>query len=504
MTACGPYGADDLAMSEVVLSEHHARPPQQAPRGPRLWCGGVESALLREDVSVEPRRTSPAPRAGGRHPRGRRAHARAWLDPAAGGRRVQLVDVRTEIEWRTSRIRGAVHAPLPRLERELPALGLDPAESVVCICLSGPSKHPRRARAPRGRLRRRSAARRRHARLVGGAAPHGQRGATMMRVPRGLLLGLLLLGAACGDAADGSGAGGSPSSSASGGSGGTSEPTSTGAGGVGGAIGPTCEVRRPRVPTPSATCSPPGTARADGTLVAIVRTHGHAVHRLQQRHVVLQVAIGGAVQRLVVNVEGVAVASTSAALVGPAFAEGWHLGAVLEYVDDLDLHSDAFAQVTVEGAEAFLCQHLVPGDPISVFAYAEDNPSSAHQIHSTRATPTARSSRTRRARRPRTWRFASATKPSERGQRRVPSPRCRPELLLFGSSYGPHSPPRCRPECCFSEVQRRIPPDAGPSWCCSRVRLRRRSGLPLGEPHLDVIGDPAASFHRDGVARIVA
>jgi rhodanese-related sulfurtransferase len=60
----------------------------------------------------------------------------AWLDPAAGGRRVQLVDVRTEIEWRTSRIRGAVHAPLPRLERELPALGLDPAESVVCICLS--------------------------------------------------------------------------------------------------------------------------------------------------------------------------------------------------------------------------------------------------------------------------------------------------------------------------------------------------------------------------------
>jgi rhodanese-related sulfurtransferase len=63
----------------------------------------------------------------------------AWLDapPTRGeARRVQLVDVRTELEWRTSRIPGALHAPLPRLERGLEALALDPAALVVCICLS--------------------------------------------------------------------------------------------------------------------------------------------------------------------------------------------------------------------------------------------------------------------------------------------------------------------------------------------------------------------------------
>lgn len=202
----------------------------------------------------------------------------------------------------------------------------------------------------------------------------------MKHVPRGLLLGLLLLGA-CGDAADGSGAGGSPSSSGGGGSGGTSEPTSTGAGGAGGAIGPSCEGTAAACADTFGDLFTAGNGRVDGTLVAIVRTTDTQCTAFNDDHVVLQVEIGGAVQRLAVNVVGVAVASTSAPLVGPPFAEGWHLGAVLEYVDDLDLHSDAFAQVTVEGAEAFLCQHLVPGDPISVFAYAEDNPSSAHQIH---------------------------------------------------------------------------------------------------------------------------
>ena len=49
---------------------------------------------------------------------------------------VQLVDVRTDLEWRTSRIRGAAHAPLSRLESDLASLGLDPTVPTVCICLS--------------------------------------------------------------------------------------------------------------------------------------------------------------------------------------------------------------------------------------------------------------------------------------------------------------------------------------------------------------------------------
>jgi hypothetical protein len=125
----------------------------------------------------------------------------------------------------------------------------------------------------------------------------------------------------------------------------------------------------------------PGNGRADGTLLAIVGTSDTQCTLHNDDHVVLQLTIDGVVQRLVVNVDGVAVAAKSAPRVGPAFEEGWHLDVVLEYVGDLDLHSDTFEQVTVEDAEAFLCDHLVPGQPVSVFAYAEDNPSSAHQIH---------------------------------------------------------------------------------------------------------------------------
>ncbi|MCU0936376.1 MAG: rhodanese-like domain-containing protein [Gammaproteobacteria bacterium] len=48
----------------------------------------------------------------------------------------QLLDVRTALEWRRSRIPGAVSVPITELRRRLPSLALDPARPVVAICLS--------------------------------------------------------------------------------------------------------------------------------------------------------------------------------------------------------------------------------------------------------------------------------------------------------------------------------------------------------------------------------
>lgn len=53
-----------------------------------------------------------------------------------GGRPPQIVDVRTRMEWRCSRIEGAINAPITSLRRALEDLGLDPDCPTVTICLS--------------------------------------------------------------------------------------------------------------------------------------------------------------------------------------------------------------------------------------------------------------------------------------------------------------------------------------------------------------------------------
>ncbi|MEZ4395102.1 MAG: rhodanese-like domain-containing protein [Polyangiales bacterium] len=47
-----------------------------------------------------------------------------------------VLDVRTETEWRAGHVRGALSAPITDFESALDALSLDPARSVVAICLS--------------------------------------------------------------------------------------------------------------------------------------------------------------------------------------------------------------------------------------------------------------------------------------------------------------------------------------------------------------------------------
>ncbi|WP_137896405.1 rhodanese-like domain-containing protein [Ramlibacter sp. 2FC] len=52
------------------------------------------------------------------------------------GNRVQIVDVRTGMEWRASHIPGAVSVPVTEFAGRLESLGLDKSRPVVAICLS--------------------------------------------------------------------------------------------------------------------------------------------------------------------------------------------------------------------------------------------------------------------------------------------------------------------------------------------------------------------------------
>jgi hypothetical protein len=124
-------------------------------------------------------------------------------------------------------------------------------------------------------------------------------------------------------------------------------------------------------------------ARADGTLVALVRPSDTQCALPNGTHVVLQLSMLGQVQRLVASVDGVAVTTHSAPLLGPPYAEGWHENVTLEYAPDLGVHSTDFTPVSLDEAVTFVCSHLQVGAPVSVFAYSDGTlPSSAHQIHS--------------------------------------------------------------------------------------------------------------------------
>ncbi len=122
--------------------------------------------------------------------------------------------------------------------------------------------------------------------------------------------------------------------------------------------------------------------RADGTLVALVRPVDQQCAMPNSTHVVLELSMQGQVQRLVVSVNGVAVDTASAALLGPAWAEGWHENVTLDYPSQLGVHSTDFKTVTLDEGVAFICEHMAIGAKVSVYAYADGSkPSSAHQVH---------------------------------------------------------------------------------------------------------------------------
>ena len=218
-------------------------------------------------------------------------------------------------------------------------------------------------------------------------------------------LAFALAGAGCSsEGSDASGSGGSaqPDSGASGGSGGASGGSggtagasgasgasggtagASGASGAGGSAGTgvSCDDKAKPCASDFGSLFTKSNGRADGTLVALVRPSDQQCAQPNSTHVTLQLSIGGQVQRLVASVDGIAVTTVKAPLVGEPYAEGWHLDQVLDYPTDLGVHSGDFSAVTMDQAVDFICSKLELGAPVSVYAYSDGTkPSSAHQIH---------------------------------------------------------------------------------------------------------------------------
>lgn len=131
-----------------------------------------------------------------------------------------------------------------------------------------------------------------------------------------------------------------------------------------------------------------GFARLDGTVLAVVPPDDQACALPNRTHLVLQVTMGGAVYRMVVDVlsnmgsPDVWFHELDAPLVGPAWSDGWHTGIALDYATGLGLHSTQFAEMTEAELVAKLTSELELGAKVSVFATAgATEPDSAHLVH---------------------------------------------------------------------------------------------------------------------------
>jgi hypothetical protein len=132
-----------------------------------------------------------------------------------------------------------------------------------------------------------------------------------------------------------------------------------------------------------------GFGRVDGIVYAVQKPSDTTCVFPNDDHVIVQVLMKGAVYRLVVNVQGtgpdpnIRIGLLPHALPAPAFAEGWHADAPLDYLTTLGAHSDAsFASVNLADGVAKVAAELKIGDPVSVYGTSgPGRPESAHLIH---------------------------------------------------------------------------------------------------------------------------
>ena len=105
---------------------------------------------------------------------------------------------------------------------------------------------------------------------------------------------------------------------------------------------------------------------------------------------VVQVELGGAVYRMVVNVlstgadHDIRVREVTAPLPAPAFAAGWHPGLALDSPRDLQVHSGAgWDPLSIADATAWIAAPIAVGAPIAVYASSSGGTfaASAHLIH---------------------------------------------------------------------------------------------------------------------------
>lgn len=130
--------------------------------------------------------------------------------------------------------------------------------------------------------------------------------------------------------------------------------------------------------------------RVDGTVVAVVEPGNTRCAMPNSDHVVVQVELGGAVYRMVVNVlstgadHDIRVRTVTAPLPAPAFAPGWRPGLSLDYPRDLNVHSGAgWDALSLTDATAWISDPIEVGAPIAVYASSSGGAFSAstHLIH---------------------------------------------------------------------------------------------------------------------------
>jgi hypothetical protein len=133
-----------------------------------------------------------------------------------------------------------------------------------------------------------------------------------------------------------------------------------------------------------------GFGRIDGVVYAVQKPSDTQCAMPNSDHLILQVLMNGAVYRMVINVSGsgadpkISYEKVAHALPAPAFAEGWHAAAPLDYVTTLGVHTTdtGFAAYDLAPLVTELASQLRVGDPISVYATVGDGrPESAHLVH---------------------------------------------------------------------------------------------------------------------------
>lgn len=130
--------------------------------------------------------------------------------------------------------------------------------------------------------------------------------------------------------------------------------------------------------------------RLDGVVYAVQKPSDTQCVMPNSDHVVLQVLWAGGVYRMVVNVESngadpkVRYGVFEKPLPAPAFAEGWHTDAPLDYVTTLNVHSTdtAFQPYEMDALVTAMAKELTVGAPIAVYATSgEGRPESTHLVH---------------------------------------------------------------------------------------------------------------------------
>lgn len=129
--------------------------------------------------------------------------------------------------------------------------------------------------------------------------------------------------------------------------------------------------------------------RLDGTVLAVIPPGYQGCAQPNSTHVVVQVMVNGAAYRMVANVLStsndpmVYLDEVAAPLAGPAWAEGWHPDAQLDYVTTLGVTKSQFTIADEATAAARIYDMLELDRTVSIFATSSGPPQadSAHLIH---------------------------------------------------------------------------------------------------------------------------